>query len=55
MYKTKKLRKGLQTGLIILAIYGLFILYLLFVSERVEKLDNKSSDDYTYYSLKVGE
>ena len=34
----------LRTGLIIVGIYALFCLYLLFVSYRVEKLDN---DSYT--------
>ena len=55
MIKGIKLRKGIQTALIIIAIYILFILYLLFVSDRVEKLDNKSTDEEVYYSLKVGD
>ena len=32
----------IRTGLIILGIYAIFCLYLLFVSYRVEKLDNDS-------------
>ena len=32
----------LRTGLIIIGIYALFCLYLLFVSYRVETLDNNS-------------
>ena len=55
MIKTNNFKKGIKTVLIILAIYGLFILYLLFVSNRVEKLDNKTSEDKVYYSLKIGE
>ena len=35
----------LRTGLIILGIYALISLYLLFVSYRVEKLDNNSYAD----------
>ena len=45
----------LRTGLIIVGIYLLFILYLLFVSDRVEKLDNKFFDKQLNYSLKIGE
>ena len=55
MAKTLKLKKGIKTGLIILSIYVLFILYLLFVSDRVEKINNRSSEEQTSYSLKIGE
>jgi len=50
----KSIRKGLKTGLIILAIYIIFVLYLLFVSDRVEKLDNRSSDEQRQITLKIG-
>ncbi|MBR2678688.1 MAG: hypothetical protein IKE63_04645 [Bacilli bacterium] len=40
----------LRTGLIIIGIYALFCLYLLFVSYRVEKLDN---DSYTENNTSV--
>ncbi len=55
MIKGIKIKKGIQTVLIIISIYILFVLYLLFVSDRVEKLDNKSNDEEVYYSLKIGE
>ena len=48
------IRRGLKTGLIILAIYVLFVLYLLFVSDRVEKLDNKTSEEQSQITLKIG-
>ena len=35
----------LKVGLIIVGIYALFILYLLFVSYRVEMLDNVYSEN----------
>lgn len=54
MTRMEKIKKGVQTGVIIFIIYLLFILYLLFVSDRVEKLDDKSRDDNVCYSLKVG-
>ena len=54
MRMAKSIRKGLKTGLIILAIYLLFVLYLLFVSDRVEKLDNRSQDEQIQNSLKIG-
>lgn len=50
----KSIRKGLKTGLIILAIYIIFVLYLLFVSDRVEKLDNRSSEEQRQITLKIG-
>lgn len=50
----KTIRKGLKTGLIILAIYVLFVLYLLFVSDRVEKLDNRSNEEQSQITLKIG-
>ena len=55
MKNAKKLRGVLKTGLIIGLIYILFVLYLLFVSDRVEKLENRSSDEPVYYSLKIGD
>ena len=50
----KAIRKGLKTGLIILAIYLVFVLYLLFVSDRVEKLDNRSYEEQMQNTLKIG-
>lgn len=50
----RTIRKGLKTGLIIVAIYVLFVLYLLFVSDRVEKLDNPPSEEPVQISLKNG-
>ncbi len=50
----KTLREGLKTVLIIAIIYVLFFIYLLFVSERVEKLDNKSSEEQSQITLKIG-
>ena len=50
----KAIRKGLKTGLVILAIYVLFVLYLLFVSDRVEKLDNRSNETQIQNTLKIG-
>ena len=55
MTKSNKVKGILRTGIIIGFIYVLFVLYLLFVSDRVEKLENKSSDDPVYYSLKIGD
>ena len=55
MMNTKKLRGVLKAGIIIGLIYILFILYLLFVSDRVEKLENRSSNEPVYYSLKIGD
>ncbi len=54
MDMTKSIRKGLKTGLIILAIYLVFVLYLLFVSDRVEKLDNRSYEEQMQNTLKIG-
>ncbi|MBR3211265.1 MAG: hypothetical protein IKF71_04965 [Bacilli bacterium] len=50
----KTIRKGLKTGLVILAIYILFVLYLLFVSDRVEKLDSRSKEEQVQNTLKIG-
>ncbi len=42
----------LKTGLIIAGIYILFILYLLFVSYRVEALDHSNQDNsYTIHTI----
>lgn len=51
----KSIREGIKTGLIILAIYILFVLYLLFVSDRVEKLDHRSYEEQRHFTLKIGE
>ena len=51
----KSIREGLKTGLIILAIYVLFVLYLLFVSNRVEQLNNRSNEEQTEITLKIGQ
>ena len=50
----KSIRKGIKTGLIILAIYLIFVLYLLFVSDRVEKLDHRSNEEQIQNTLKIG-
>ena len=55
MKKTNKIKDYIRTGLIIVFIYLLFIAYLLFVSDRFEKLDNRSSIDVIQYSLKIGD
>lgn len=55
MAKTQKIKGYIKTGIIIAFIYLLFVLYLLFVSDRIEKLDNKSYDDPIQNSLKIGE
>ena len=55
MMKAQKIREILKTGIVIGLIYIMFVLYLLFVSDRVEKLENRSSDDPVYYSLKFGD
>ncbi len=54
MDMTKARKTGIKTGLVILAIYILFILYLLFVSDRVEKLDSRTSEEQTQITLKIG-
>ena len=51
---SETIRKGLKTGFIIVAIYILFVLYLLFVSDRVEKLDNQSNNEQIQNTLKIG-
>lgn len=53
--KAQKIRGILKTGIVIGLIYILFVLYLLFVSDRVEKLEKRSNDDPVYYSLKIGD
>ena len=50
----EKLKQRLRTGVVIVLIYVLFILYLLLVSNRVEKLESRSSDDPIQFSLKIG-
>ena len=50
----RAMKEGLKTGLIILLIYVLFVLYLLFVSNRVEALDSRSSEEQTQITLKIG-
>ena len=50
----EKLKKGFKTGLIILGIYILFILYLLFVSNRVERMEENENENTVHYSLKIG-
>ena len=50
----EKLKQRLRTGVVIVLIYVLFILYLLLVSNRVQQLDSKSPDEPRYYSLKIG-
>ena len=50
----KSIRKGIKTGLIIFAIYVLFVLYLLLVSDRVEKLDNRPQEEQIQNTLKIG-
>ena len=51
----ERIIKGVTTSLIIIGIYILFVLYLLFVSDRVEKLDHRSKEEKVIYSLKIGE
>ena len=51
----KSIKKGIRTGLIIVGIYLLFVLYLLFVSNRVEKLDNHSYEETRALTLKIGD
>ena len=51
----KSIKKGIRTGLIIIGIYVLFVLYLLFVSNRVEKLDNRSCEETRALTLKIGD
>lgn len=55
MAKTQKIKGIIKTGVVIAFIYLLFILYLLFVSDRIEKLENKSINEPIQYSLKIGE
>lgn len=50
----EKLKQRLRTGVAIILIYVLFILYVLLVSSRVEQLDSRSEDEPIYYSLKIG-
>ena len=51
----KTMKEGLKTVLIIAIIYVLFFFYLLFVSDRVEKLDNKSNEEQSQITLKIGQ
>ena len=51
----ENLKKGFKTGLIIVAIYIVFILYLLFVSNRFEKIEETQIENSVHYSLKIGE
>lgn len=55
MAKTQKTKEIIRTGVIIGIIYIAFLLYLFFVSDRVEKLDARSKDEKIEYSLKIGE
>ena len=50
----ERMKRGIKTSLIILAIYIIFVLYLLLVSDRVEKLDHRSKDEPIEYALKIG-
>ena len=50
----EKLKQRLRTGVAIVLIYVLFILYLLLVSNRVQQLDSKSADEPVYSSFKIG-
>ena len=43
----------LRTGLVIVGIYALVCLYLLFVSYRVERLDNNSYIEKTNTTVKL--
>lgn len=49
---SKRIRNGVKTGVIIFLIYVFFVLYLLFVSDRVEKLDHPTQDENVQFSLK---
>ena len=51
---SEKMKTRLKTGAVIILIYAIFIIYLLLVSNRVEQLDSKASDEPVYYSLKIG-
>lgn len=55
MAKTQKIKGIIRTGVVIAFIYLLFVLYLLFVSDRIEKLENKSNNSPVQCSLKIGE
>jgi len=51
---SEKFKRNIRTGVVILLIYIVFILYLLLVSNRVEQLDNRDEGEPEYYSLKIG-
>ncbi len=55
MVKQNKIRELIITGIIILIIYILFVSYLLFVSDRFEKLEHNNSSNKYSYSLKIGD
>ena len=42
-------------GLVILGIYGIFTAYLLFASDRIERLDNNDDTEKVNVSLKFSE
>ena len=48
------MKKILVNGVIIVGLYVLFVLYLLFYSERIEQL-NHASDESNIISLNYGE
>ena len=43
----------IKTGLIIVGIYILFLLYLLFASDRFEKIDNNCSNEINNIAYKL--
>ena len=43
----------IKTGLFILGIYLIFILYLFFASSRVEKLEHNSTEQQTSIAIKL--
>ncbi len=51
----ENIKKGIKTGVIIVGIYILFILYLLFVSNRFEKIENNTNNNSQHCSLKIVE
>ena len=49
------MKKIFVEGLVIVSIYLLFGLYLIMVSERIERLDNESDTEYVNVSLKYND
>ena len=45
----------IKKGLVILGIYGIFTAYLLFASNRIERLDNNDTEEKVNVSLKFSE